>query len=463
MKTSKNKIFIIILAFLIYGLFNFIPSNSFAATGPVSVSISSNLTSVNKGEKINLNWNSTNTDGCVAHSNAQSPWYGIRAISGNETITPSETATYFITCSNVSGYSNVAQVRVQVGETSSSLVSVNVTANPESIFRGESTTLIWSSTNAVSCEASGYWSGLRPPFGSETVFPSTTVSYTLRCNNSSGEYASDTQVIFVNPSGSTPITPFIRPNSQFNTACVTNPAKASVGQTIIFAGAQSYGTEPITYRWSGDVSGNTQTVRLSFGTAGTKTAQLTITDAVGKTASATCSVQVISDGSVSPAIKILKLAAPTNLKPNGDEFSNDTEEINLSWDSVKGAKFYAVRLEPSSARLEPGIKTDERNSRNNCPNNPHYLCLNNFDSTSIKVPVKSGNTYNWWVHAIDSNGVYSDPVFAKFSVKGEEAGAGNNFLANIFDGISGQTIPFGALVFILGYLLGKRRKSSLSL
>ena len=469
MKTSKNKIFIIILAFLISGLFNFIPSSSFAASGPVSVSISSNLTSVNKGEKFNLNWNSTNTDGCVAHSGIQSPWYGIRATSGNETITPSETATYFITCSNISGYSNVAQVRVRVGETSSSLVSVNVTANPESIFRGESTTLIWSSTNAVSCEALGYWSGLKPSFGSETVSPSTTVSYTLRCNNSSGEHASDTQVIFVNPSGSTPIIPFIPPSGQFNTACVVDPARASVGQTIIFAGAQSYGTEPVTYRWSGDVSGNTQTVRASFGTAGAKTAQLTITDAVGKTASAVCSVQIVQSfvvqptgiSSILPIFKTTpktKLSPPTNLKPNNEELSASTKEVTLSWDSVKGAKFYAARLEPEN-------KTDERDSRNNCPNNPHYLCVNSLTSTSIKVSVKAGETYNWWVHAIDSNGVSSDPAFAKFSVKGEEAGARNNFLANIFDGISEIgifSLILIILAFIIGYLIGKSRKSSLN-
>ena len=453
MKTSKNKISIIILAFLISGLFNFISTNSFAASGPVSVSISANFNNVNKGEKSTLTWNSINADGCVVHSNIQSPWYGIRSISGNETITPTETATYFITCSNSSGFSETTQTKVFVGEFQTSNVSVSLSANPESIFRGESTILIWNSTNAVSCEASGYWSGLKPTFGNERVSPSSTVYYTLRCNNSRGEYASDTQSIFVNPSGPTSIIPL---SGQFNAACITNPARASVGQTIIFAGAQSYGTEPATYRWSGDVSGNTQAIRMSFPTVGTKTAQLIVTDATGKTASATCSAQVISGSSVQSATKILKLAVPTNLKPNGNEFSSDTEEVTLSWDSVRGAKFYAVRIEPE-------IKTDERDSKNNCPGNPHYLCLNNLDSTSIKVPVKSGNTYNWWVHAVDANGVFSNPAFAEFSVKAEEATRRNNLFANIFGGVSGWGLLFSLLLviaFILGYIFGKRKRKS---
>ena len=134
MKTSKNKISIIILAFLISGLFNFISTNSFAASGPVSVNISANFNNVNKGEKSTLTWNSINADGCVVHSNIQSPWYGIRSISGNETITPTETATYFITCSNSSGFSETTQTKVFVGEFQTSNVSVSLSANPKSIL-----------------------------------------------------------------------------------------------------------------------------------------------------------------------------------------------------------------------------------------------------------------------------------------------------------------------------------------
>ncbi len=462
MENTREDALILILVLLISGFLNFIPVDALAADGPISVSLTANPQNINKSEKTTLSWNSTNADFCVAHSNIQGGWFGIRSVSGTESITPNQTATYLITCSNNGGFAGSAQIKVTVGETSTSNVSVNITANPESIFRGESTTLIWSSTNATSCEASGYWAGLKPPFGSESVSPSTTVSYTLRCNNSVGEYTSDTQVIFVNPSGSTPFIP-TRLISGFNASCVAEPAKAYSGQSVIFAGAQSYGAEPVTYRWSGDVSGNTQTIKTSFATTGTKTAQLTITDSAGKTVSAVCSVQIVQSTGIAGIFPIFKttlktkLPAPTNLKPNGEELPAKTKEVALSWDKVTEAKFYAVRMEPEN-------KTNERDSRNNCPGNPHYLCVNNLDSTSIKIGVEPGKTYNWWIHSVDANGTFSDAAFAKFSVKAEEAGTGNNFLANIFGGISGIgifSIILIILAFILGYIIGKGRKTSL--
>ncbi|MEK7203737.1 MAG: PKD domain-containing protein [Patescibacteria group bacterium] len=465
MKTSKNLTFIIILALLVSGLFSFIPTVD-SATGPVTVSLTANPQNINKGEKTSLSWNSTNADFCVAYSGSRD-WHGIRAVSGNETIVPQDTATYRITCSNNSGYSGTGQVTIKVGETAAgSSISVNITANPESIFRGEFTTLIWSSTNAVSCEATGGpWAGVKQTFGSESVSPSVTSYYTLRCNNSTGEFASDTQVIFVNQLGSP--TPTIPSTGQFNVACVSDPSRATIGQTVTFAGAQSYGAEPATYRWSGDVSGNTQSVKTSFNAAGTKTVQLFVTDANGKTASATCSVEITQSTGIAGIFPIFrttpmaskKLSPPTNLKPNGEELPAKTKEVALTWDKVKGAKFYAVRLEPEN-------KTDERDSRNNCPNNPHYLCVNNLAETSIKVSVKAGDTYQWWVHAVDANGVFSDPAFAKFSVKTKETGLRDNFLANILGGFSEigiLSLILIILAFIIGYAIGKGRKSSLNL
>ncbi len=380
MKSIKNQIFTIILTLLISGLFNFAPADAFAATGPVSASLSASNQNINKGESVSLNWNSTNTDFCVAHSNIQN-WFGARSTSGNQLVTPTETATYYITCSNSGGFSATAQTKVFVGEFQASNVFVNLTANPESIFRGESTTLIWSSTNAVSCEASGYWSGLKPTFGSERVSPSITVYYTLRCNNSAGQSASDTQNIFVNPAAPLPM--------------------ATVAPTPVLT--------PIT---------PVSTIRP-----------------------------------VVPVIKIVKLPAPTNLKPNGEESAGNTKEVTLSWDAVKEAKFYAVRMDPE-------VKTDARDERNNCPKNPHYLCVDKLDSTSIKVKVEPGQRYSWWVHAVDSSGNFSEPASAWFSVKDEQAGAGGNFLANIFGSVKGGTFSLGLIVlaFILGYFFGKRKK-----
>ena len=53
---------------------------------------------------------------------------------------------------------------------------------------GQSTTISWSSNNAVSCTASGGWSGTLHNTGSQTLTPTATGSktYTLTCTNPAG-------------------------------------------------------------------------------------------------------------------------------------------------------------------------------------------------------------------------------------------------------------------------------------
>ena len=69
--------------------------------------------------------------------------------------------------------------------------TVNLSANPTSIYQGQSSTLTWSSAYATSCVASGGWSGSKPTSGSETVIPSPppSATYTLTCSGSGGSAA----------------------------------------------------------------------------------------------------------------------------------------------------------------------------------------------------------------------------------------------------------------------------------
>jgi hypothetical protein len=66
--------------------------------------------------------------------------------------------------------------------------TVNLSANPTSIYQGQNTTLTWSSANSTSCTASGSWSGSKPLNGSEVVIPSPppSATYTLTCSGPGG-------------------------------------------------------------------------------------------------------------------------------------------------------------------------------------------------------------------------------------------------------------------------------------
>ena len=78
--------------------------------------------------------------------------------------------------------------------------TINFSANPTSIFQGQSTTLSWTTTYATSCAASGGWSGSKALNGSEVVIPlpPPQVTYTLTCSGPGGS-ASDSVTINITP------------------------------------------------------------------------------------------------------------------------------------------------------------------------------------------------------------------------------------------------------------------------
>lgn len=56
----------------------------------------------------------------------------------------------------------------------------------DSINEGESATISWASENAISCEASGDWSGEKTLTGEEVVSPLLDSTYTLTCDGADG-------------------------------------------------------------------------------------------------------------------------------------------------------------------------------------------------------------------------------------------------------------------------------------
>ncbi len=86
--------------------------------------------------------------------------------------------------------------------------TVTISASPASITLGANSTIIWSSTNATSCTASGAWSGTEATSGSLAVTPSAlgNSSYTLTCSGAGGTSGPSTAVLTVNPVVSVTIT-----------------------------------------------------------------------------------------------------------------------------------------------------------------------------------------------------------------------------------------------------------------
>jgi mannan endo-1,4-beta-mannosidase len=66
-------------------------------------------------------------------------------------------------------------------------LSASLSASPTSVASGDSSTLIWSSTNAAACTASGGWAGSLATSGSQSMDAITaTKTYALTCTGSGG-------------------------------------------------------------------------------------------------------------------------------------------------------------------------------------------------------------------------------------------------------------------------------------
>ncbi|HEY4518216.1 MAG TPA: hypothetical protein VJG48_01165, partial [Candidatus Paceibacterota bacterium] len=143
---------------------------------------------INYGQSASLSWVAQNSDSCFASGG----WSGNKNnLSGTQsTGALFASQTYTITCTGAGGSAS-DNVTVNVNGQNNQYPTVNISANPNPVNSGNSSTLTWNSTNASSCYASqGPWNGSKNISGSEptnTLFQSTTFGIT--CQSSSGQTA----------------------------------------------------------------------------------------------------------------------------------------------------------------------------------------------------------------------------------------------------------------------------------
>jgi hypothetical protein len=173
---------------------------------------------------------------------------------------------------------------VNVNNQQSLAPSVNITANPNVISIGSTSLLVWSSSNANNCFASGAWSGTKALSGSEVVSPNVNSTYTINCSNNVGS-ANDSDTVIVNSVlGQT--------TTGLTAACVASPSVASINRNVQFVAGEFGGNAPYSYSWSGDITGSGQITNFIFSTTGRKNVTLRVTDTNGRVATANCSTQV---------------------------------------------------------------------------------------------------------------------------------------------------------------------------
>ncbi|MFZ3020260.1 MAG: hypothetical protein WA051_01920 [Minisyncoccia bacterium] len=204
-----------------------------------SVALSASPTSIASGGSSLLSWTGTN----IVAGSCSAWWTSSTATSGTQTVSPSVTTDYSISCTATSAAgggavtSNTATVTVTPG------ASVSVSANPADITSGQSSTITWSSTNATSCSAP--WTSSTATSGTQTVSPTTSTTYSMTC---SGPGGSGTGSATVTISSSNPAFSYSLSNAG-NVSVTKDGADVFVNQTITrtaVSGTQSPVTVAIT-------------------------------------------------------------------------------------------------------------------------------------------------------------------------------------------------------------------------
>ncbi|MEO1574181.1 MAG: FG-GAP-like repeat-containing protein [Pseudomonadota bacterium] len=154
------------------------------------LTFSANPATVAEGGATELSW----TGGNVIDCTASDAWSGRLPTEGSQsTDALTENTTYTLTCTGPLGtVSRTITVGVDGG---TAVPEVSITATPDSVGDGESSTLTWSASNATVCTSSGAWNGPRPLSGSvNTGGLSQTSIFTLTCVGPGGQVSDNATV-----------------------------------------------------------------------------------------------------------------------------------------------------------------------------------------------------------------------------------------------------------------------------
>ncbi len=142
---------------------------------PICDSFTANASTINRGQSSVLTWNTTNVNS-VSINNA----IGSVGVDGNVTVSPLQTITYTLTGTGANNQQVSCPVTITVNQPDAAITcaaNVNFSANNNSIRRGDSSTLTWSTNGLANVRFDNLNStGLS---GSINVNPTDSITYTL--------------------------------------------------------------------------------------------------------------------------------------------------------------------------------------------------------------------------------------------------------------------------------------------
>ncbi len=200
------------------------------ATKP-TVQLSVNPGSIEKGQSATLTHSASNDPNHPTSCAWTSGLSGTAGLSGSRSVSPSVTTAYAMACTNSAG-TTTRSVTVTVTtpeQPPPAAPNFTFTANPSTIEKGQGAALVWNQVGgpADSCSGSGAWSGTKGVSGSESVYPTSTATYTLACTGEGGTTTKSVTITVTTPEPPPPPPP---PPGIKTIDIVDTPASGKVGE-----------------------------------------------------------------------------------------------------------------------------------------------------------------------------------------------------------------------------------------
>src|SRR3989344_320487 len=349
----------------------------------LKVNTSDGPITVDNNTNVNVSWISSDVTSCTASGR----WSGSKATNNSEQVflfnntSSIQTADFVINCSGPDGSKSdsvTVSVRPSASQNDPTVdIKANNSDNPSAIAYGTSANLSWTSTNAVSCNATGSaWSGSRNVNDSQSTGALTTSkTYTITCYNSVGVSATDSVTVPVNP-------------QQVNDPTVdltANPTSFTSGNRSSLAWTSS--NADYCYASGGPWSGSNLSANSSQQTGVlTQTSVFSITcvnSSTGRSATDSATVTVNSDNSIAVTLT----ANPSSVNQGGSSILNWTS-TNASYCFADSSAWYGNKAITSGSEQVTNLQST-RTYKITCTN-----AVGNSASDEATVNVQNNNNNN---------------------------------------------------------------------
>jgi len=303
---------------------------------PPTVSISADPVNILVGESSTLSWTSTWADSANIDNGV-----GDVPVNGSISVSPAELTTYTIT---VSGLGGSAQASAIVNAIDPSVApTANISAAPENILIGEPSVLSWTTANADSIIITP-GIGSVEPYGSISVSPAETTTYTITADGPGGEPAIQNVTVNINPlsiSITSPLNGDIINAPQVTVkGNVSNAAGNETGVVVNGVLAMVYGNEFVANHVPLEEGENTITATATDAAGNILSAEITVT---ADTTGDYIWITVDEESGVTPFEATLKVEGTFTF----------TEEATLTYDGPDAVEFldnpneneYTVQIE----------------------------------------------------------------------------------------------------------------------